>query len=307
MKIVLPGGSGHVGQLLREHFTKRGDEVTVISRSHGVRWDGKTLGDWATTLEGADVVINLAGRSVNCRYNRANMDEIMSSRLDSTKVLGEAIRACANPPKVWIQSSTATIYSHRFDAPNDDETGILGDASDPMPPKWLASVDVAKAWEKAFAEADTPATRKVAIRSAIVMATTPGSAFTVLAGLARRGILGTQGNGKQFVSWIHETDFCQAIDWLIEHEIVGPVNIASPNPLPQRDFAKVLRDALGVRMALPTPSWLLEIGAFFMGTETELILKSRRVVPSLLLSQGFKFEFPTWDSATADLVRRLNP
>ena len=305
MKIVLPGGSGHVGQVLYDHFTRRGDEAIVISRSSGIRWDGKSLGDWTSALEGADVVINLAGRTVNCRYNRHNMEEIMASREDSTRVLGLAINQCTNPPKVWVQSSTATIYSHRFDAPNDDDSGVLGSPNDPMPPKWLASVEVAKAWERTLDEADTPATRKVAIRSAIVMATTPGSAFTVLAGLARRGLLGVQGSGKQFVSWIHDADFCRAIDWVIKHEIAGTVNIASPNPLPQSEFAQILRTALGVKIGLPSPSWLLEIGTLFLRTETELVLKSRRVVPSLLLSQGFEFEFPTWDLAAKDLVRRL--
>ncbi len=305
MKIVLPGGSGHVGQSLRRHFESRGHEVVVISRSGAVRWDGKTLGDWARAFEGADVVINLAGRSVDCRYNAANLAEMMSSRVDSTRVVGEAIRRCAAPPKLWIQSSTATIYSHRFDAPNDDETGILGQASDPMPAKWLKSVEIAREWERALNEAETPQTRKVAIRSAMVMAPIRGSVFDVLSKLARLGLMGRLGDGRQFMSWIHEADFCRAMDWIIAHDsLVGPIIVSSPNPLPQAEFARALRQALGVKIGLPATAWMLEIGTRVMQTETELVLKSRRVVPSRLLSSGFTFEFPVWASAAEDLVQQ---
>ncbi len=308
MKIVLPGGSGHVGQSLRKHFASQGHEVVVLSRSGGVRWDGKTLGDWVKVFEGADVVINLAGRSVDCRYNAENLAEMMSSRVDSTRVVGEAIRQCAVPPKLWIQSSTATIYSHRFDAPNDDEAGILGQASDPMPTKWLKSVEIAREWERALNEAETPQTRKVAIRSAMVMAPIKGSVFHVLSKLARLGLMGRLGDGRQFVSWIHESDFCRSIDWIIEHDsLVGPVIVASPNPLPQVEFARALRHALGVKIGLPATAWMLEIGTRVMQTESELVLKSRRVVPSRLIASGFQFEFPEWASAAEDLARQSQP
>ena len=257
--------------------------------------------------EGADVIINLAGRTVNCRYNQANLDEMMSSRVDSTRVVGQAIVQCKNPPKVWLQSSTATIYAHRFDAPNDDHTGILGSKEDNMPPKWLASVEIAKAWERTLDEAETPQTRKVALRSAMVMAPIPGSVFAVFVSLAKKGLLGQQASGRQFVSWIHESDFCRAIDWIIEHEdITGPINLASPNPMPQRDFARIIREAAKAPFGLPTSTWMLEIGTLLMQTETELVLKSRRVVPSILLKKGFVFEYPEWSLAAQNLISKLN-
>lgn len=277
-----------------------------MSRKDSSGWDGKTLGAWVSRLEGADVLINLAGKSVNCRYTPSNMAEMMASRVDSTRVLGEAISTLANPPKLWINSSTATIYQHRFDAANDDSTGILGSEADGMPPKWLGSVKIALAWEKALFEANTPGVRKVAIRSAMVMAPIQGSIFDVLLGLTQKGLMGAQGNGRQYVSWIHESDFCRAIDWIVARpDISGPVNIASPNPLPQREFARLLRHAAGVKIGLPATAWMLEIGAVFLKTETELLLKSRRVVPSLLLETGFSFEFPEWGAATRDLVQRM--
>lgn len=302
----MPGGSGHVGQSLRRHFEANGHEVLVISRSGSDGWDGKSLGPWTSKLEGSDVVINLSGRSVNCRYNRANLDEMMASRVNATRVIGEAIRQCTKPPKVWINSSTATIYQHRFDAPNDDHTGILGSEADRMPAKWLASVNIAIAWEEALWKAEVSATRKIAIRSAMVMAPIDGSIFAVLVGLARRGLMGTQAGGKQYVSWIHEQDFCRAIDWIVEHsDMQSPINVTSPNPLPQREFAKILRDAVGAKIGLPATRWMLELGAIGMRTETELLLKSRRVVPSLLLESGFKFDFPHWTAASRDLVAKL--
>lgn len=295
-----------MGQSLRRHFESRGHSVEVLTRSGPGGWDGKTLGPWAERLDGANVVINLAGRSVNCRYNAANLNEMLTSRVDSTRILGEAIGQCKLPPKLWINSSTATIYAHRFDAANDDHTGILGSENDPMPPKWRASVHIAKEWERSLFEADTPKTRKVAIRSAMVMSAVPGSIFTVLAGLAKKGILGRHGSGKQYVSWIHETDFCRAIDWIIERvEVEGTINLASPNPLPQHEFAAIVRRVMGVKVGFPASNWMLEIGALVLKTETELILKSRRVVPSRLLEMGFEFEFATWESAAEDLARQI--
>ena len=306
MNIVIPGGAGHLGQELRRHFEARGDDVTVLSRSGAVRWDGKSQGDWVSTFEGADVVINLAGRSVNCRYSKKNLDEMMASRVDSTRAVGLAIAKCKNPPKLWIQSSTATIYAHRFDAPNDDRTGIIGSETDGMPKKWLASVEIAKAWEAAMNESITSATRTVAIRSAMVMSPVTGSIFDVLCTLTRRGLMGTQGDGRQYVSWIHESDFSRAIDWIIDHdELSGPVNMSSPNPLPQREFAAALRQALGIKIGLPAMAWMLEIGAFAMGSETELLLKSRRVIPSRLLEMGFEFVYPYWDIAAKDLAGKM--
>ena len=310
MKIVIPGGSGQVGTLLARAFVGDGHEVVVLSRRvrHAqwrmVRWDGETVGDWAKEVDGADVVINLAGRSVNCRYHAANRRAIVDSRVKSTRAVGEAIAKAVRPPKVWLQASTATIYADRYDAANDERTGILGGDEPGVPSTWQFSVDVAKAWERAAEEATTPRTRKVLLRSAMTMSPDRGGILDVLLGLVRRGLGGTCGSGKQFVSWIHERDFVRAIYWLIEHDVAGAVNLTSPNPLPNAQFMRALRHAWGTRIGLPASRWMLEIGALFMRTETELILKSRRVIPGRLLEAGFKFEFPAWPEAAAELCER---
>jgi uncharacterized protein (TIGR01777 family) len=250
-------------------------------------------------------VINLAGRTVNCRYNAENLRQMMDSRVDSTLVIGQAIAQAKNPPKVWLQSSTATIYSHRLDAPNDELTGILGGDEPGVPAKWVASTRIAKAWEQALADAETPGTRKVALRSAMTMSIDKGSVFDVLAGLARRGLGGRLGTGRQYVSWIHEHDFAQAVQFLIDHELDGPVNLCSPNPLPQAEFARLLRQAVGVPFGIAATEWMVELGTWVMRTESELVLKSRRVIPTRLQQAGFVFELPEWGSACAELVRRM--
>jgi TIGR01777 family protein len=311
MKIIIPGGTGQVGTLLARAFTNDGHEVVVISRKHEaadwavVSWDAETLGEWAEEIDGADVVINLAGRNVNCRYNEANCREIMDSRVNSTRVVGEAISKASNPPKVWLQASTATIYSHRFDASNDEKTGIIGGSEPDAPEKWRFSIEVAKAWEQAANEADTPNTRKVLMRSAIVLSPDQDGIFDVLLGLVRRGLGGTAADGNQYISWVHERDFVNSVNWLIEHEeLFGPVNIASPNPMINKDFMRILRDAWGASIGLPATRPMLALAAVFMQTETELILKSRRVVPTKLLDSGFNFSFPLWEQAARDLCRR---
>jgi uncharacterized protein (TIGR01777 family) len=206
---------------------------------------------------------------------------------------------------VWLQASTATIYAHRYDAANDEATGILGGTEATAPDTWRFSIDVATAWERAAKEAVVLQTRKVLLRSAITMSPDQGGAFDVLLGLVRRGLGGRQGDGRQYVSWIHDRDFVRAVYWLIDHpELDGPVNLASPNPLPNAEFMRTLRSAWGTRVGLPSSKWMLELGAWLLRTETELILKSRRVVPGRLLQSGFRFEFPTWAEAAADLCRR---
>ncbi len=301
MKVVLPGGSGLLGTILARALVHRGHEVVVLSRHPRpapwpvVAWDAATLGPWAGALDGADAVINLAGRSVNCRYNATNRREILESRVLSTRVVGDAIARAVRPPRLWLQASTATIYAHRYDAPNDERSGILGGHEPGAPSAWNFSIDVARAWEEALAETRTDATRKVALRTAMVMSAADGSVFEVLYRLARVGLGGSAGDGKQFVSWIHHADFVRAIDWLIAHnELSGPVNVAAPEPLPYADFVRALRAAAGVPIGLPATPWMLEIGAFVMRTETELVLKSRRVVPAKLLESGFTFDFPSW-------------
>ena len=305
MKIVIPGGTGQIGSLLARAFVADGRHP-VPTHGRFVRWDGVTLGDWAAEIDRADVVVNLAGRSVNCRYSARHRREILDSRIESTRVVGQAIARARRPPRVWLQASTATIYAHRHDAGNDETSGILGGAEPSAPATWRFSIDVARAWEAACEEAIVPATRKVLLRSAMTMSPDRGGIFDVLLGLVRRGLGGTSGDGRHFVSWIHERDFVRAIRWLIDRgDFAGPVNLAAPEPLPNADFMRALRAAAGVRVGLPATRWMLEVGALLLRTETELVLKSRRVVPGRLLASGFAFDFPSWRAAAADLCDRL--
>jgi uncharacterized protein (TIGR01777 family) len=308
MKIVIPGGTGQLGGVLARAFRARGDEVVVVGRAarDGVSsWDGRTLGAWANELDGADVVINLAGRSVNCRYTEENLGAMMSSRVDSTRVVGEAIAQAARPPRVWLQMSTATIYAHRFDAPNDEIAGQMGGHEPDAPADWRRSIEIAEAWERALAEAATPRTRKVAMRTAMVMCAEPGGVFDVLSRLTRFGLGGPISGGAQFVSWIHERDFVRAVEFLVARDrLDGAINLASPGPLPQREFMASLREAWRAPIGLPATKWMLEVGAFFLRTDTELILKSRRVLPGRLRDAGFVFEWPDWSPAARELVAR---
>jgi uncharacterized protein (TIGR01777 family) len=313
MKIVIPGGSGQVGQILGRAFQNDGHEVVILSRriesnvaGRIVVWDGRSLGDWTKELEAADVVINLAGKSVNCRYTGANRREITQSRVDSTNAVGQAIAGARRPPRLWLQAATATIYAHRYDAAHDEIFGFLGGNEEDVPETWRFSIEVAKAWERAFHHAPpSPSTRKVLMRSAVILSPDPGGIFDVLLGLVRLGLGGRVGDGRQYVSWIHDIDFIRAIRWLVAHEkLEGVINLASPNPLPNTQFMRILREAWGTRIGLPASRWMLEIATFFMRTETELVLKSRRVIPGRLLHDGFKFEFPDWNGAARDLCRR---
>lgn len=303
--ILIAGGSGHVGQSLRRHFERDGWTVRNLSRTpkgDDILWDGRSLGPWTQALEGVDVVLNLAGRSVNCRYTKRHLREMLDSRVASTRVIGEAIERAAQPPGLWLQASTATIYAHRYDAANDEIDGVIGGTEPGVPTLWAKSIAIALAWEAELARAKTPRTRKVALRSAMTMSRDRGSVFDTLATLARRGLGGAAGSGDQYVSWIHELDFYRSLRFLIEHpELDGPINVAAPNPLPNREFSRILCAAVGAKVALPTPVWLLEIGTFLMRTESELVLKSRRVVPRRLLEAGFSFEYPTWERAAQDL------
>ncbi len=311
MKVVIPGGSGQVGTILARHFTKRGHDVVVLSRTFKaipwrmVAWDGRTNGDWITELDGADVIINLAGRSVNCRYGAANRREIMESRVNSVRAVGEAIAKARNPPRIWLQAATATIYAHRYDADNDERTGIIAGNETVAPDTWRFSIEVATAWERACREIETPRTRKVILRSAMTMSPDRGGVFDALLRFVRWRLGGKMGDGRQYVSWIHELDFCRAVDWLIEHESIdGEVNLSSPHPLPNAEFMRELRKAWGVRIGLPATKWMIELGTFLMRSESELVLKSRRVVPARLLESGFEFRFPRWHAAAADLCRQ---
>jgi uncharacterized protein (TIGR01777 family) len=312
MNILIAGGSGQLGTILARAFQADGQRVTVLSRKIAekpwrvVSWDARSLDDWTDEIESADVVINLAGRSVNCRYNEQNRREIIESRVDSTRIIGEAIARASNPPRLWLQMSTATIYAHRFDAPNDEYTGILGGNEPDVPETWRFSIEVAKQWERAVDEAVTAKTRKIKMRSAMVMSPDKGGVFDTLITLVRRGLGGRAGDGKQYVSWIHHEDFVRAVYWLIENnEMEGVVNLAAPNPLINAEFMSQLRDAQGVSFGLPATNLMLEIGAVFMKTETELILKSRRVLAKKLQDSGFKFKFETWRKAAVNLCSQF--
>ncbi len=297
-RIIIAGANGFLARYLTRYFVQRGWNVVGLARHKKgmddacryVQWDGKNLGAWAEELDGCDALINLAGRSVNCRYNDENKRLIMDSRVESTRVLGEAIAQCSEPPELWINSSTATIYRHAEDRPQSD-MGEIGTGF---------SVGVATAWEEAFFSAQVPGrVRKVAIRTAMVLADEPGTVFSYLYQLARFGLGGKVGSGRQMVSWIHVEDFCRAVDWLIEHdEISGPINVTSPDPLCNAELMARFRKHTNMPVGLPATKWMAEIGAFLLRTETELILKSRWVVPTKLLEYGFVFKYPEmkpWD------------
>lgn len=311
VKVVIPGGSGELGTILARALLHDGNEVVVLSRHpqsapwRVVAWDGVRSGPWSREVDGAEAVINLAGRSVNCRYTPAHRKEILESRLLSTRAVGEAIAAARRPPRVWLQASTATIYSHRCDAANDELTGEIGGQEPDVPETWRFSIEVATAWERAAAEVNTPSTRKVLMRSAIVMSPDPSGTFQLLRRLVRFGLGGSAGDGRQFVSWIHHLDFASAVKFLIASSLDGPVNLATPGALPYRNFIGRLRDAAGVPVGLPASRLMLEAGAFVLRTETELILKSRRVYPRRLLDAGFAFRFPSWPEAARDLNRSV--
>jgi uncharacterized protein (TIGR01777 family) len=308
-RIVLAGGRGFLGQVLARHFQKRGWDVVVLTRTpttgasgaREIAWDGARLGDWKSALEGADVLINLAGVSVNCRYHAANQRRLIESRIHPTRVLGDAIRACVRPPRVWFNASTATIYKHTF-GPAWDEAGDIGahpDAKDAF------SLEIATAWEREFAGAKVPLTRKIALRSAMVLGLGANSVFPALRRLVRLGLGGAMGGGRQYVSWIHETDFCRAIDWLIEREdISGAINLAAPAPVTNREMMRTLRKLCGAPIGLPAAPWMLEVGAFVLRTETELIIKSRRVISKRLGDGGFTFRYRTISDAMEELLNR---
>jgi len=295
-KIILAGGNGYLGTVLAKHFSRLASEVIILSRKpqaaagniKTLLWDGQTMGDWATGLQGADLLVNLCGKNVNCRYTPKNRKEIISSRLIPTRLLGKVIKSLENPPKLWINITSATIYRHAEDRPQDELTGEIGDGF---------SIEVCKAWESSFFENETPKTRKVALRMGIVLGLKDG-AFPRLLNLVKLGMGGKQGNGEQYVSWVHELDAAGSIEWLLNHnEIEGIINCTAPEPIKNKVFMRSIRKAYGIGFGLPAPAWLLAIGAKIIGTETELILKSRWVKPRRLLNNGFEFKYAKIDDA----------
>jgi hypothetical protein len=319
LRIVLPGGSGSVGTMLAQYFQERGHHITVLTRApyaaswQTVHWDGVNTGPWVETLEGADACINLTGRPINCRYTERNKRELLESRIGPAQLLNQVIADLAHPPRVWLNASAATIYRHSLDRDMDEATGEIGGNEwigegafrRRAPKKWSWVVGLVREWERAFFSTPTPRTRKIALRTSLVMSATPGTVFAMLSRLARVGLGGTQGNGRQYVSWMHELDYARAVEFLIEHdEIEGPVNMAAPRPLPNRDFMRELHQAWDMPNGLWAPAPVLAVGMFLLRSETELILKSRRVTPRKLHDAGFAFDFPTWAEAALDLVRR---
>ncbi len=306
--IIIAGGSGFIGMQMAARWAKN-NKVTILTRSTGatnnsygnaaaiddvnpVKWDGKTIGDCVSALDGCDLLINLAGRSVNCRYNEQNKAEIMNSRVDATRVLGEAVTQLRQPPALWINGGSTTIYRHAEDRPQDEFTGEIENDF---------SVQVCKQWEATFNEISLPHTRKAILRIAIVLG--KGGVLVPYSRLARLGMGGSQGGGRQMFSWIHMEDLCLITEWLYEHEEQqGIYNAAAPNPVPNATFMNAIRKVLRVPFGLPAPEWLLGMGAAVIGTQTELLLKSRWVMPTRLLQQGYQFKYIRVEDALGDLL-----
>jgi len=290
-KIVLAGGNGYIGTKLAEHYKALTDEVIILARQpqptdgnvKTLVWDGKNAGDWVSELENADLLVNLCGKNVNCRYTERNKQEILASRVDPTNLLNEVVLKLQHPPKLWINASSATIYRHAEDRPQDELNGDIG---------YGFSVDICRAWENAFFRVNTLHTRKIALRIGIVFGKN-SAVFPRLLNLVKFGLGGQQGNGKQYVNWIHEDDVVQITEWLLNHqELNGIINATAPNPVTNAEQMRLIRKAYGKPFGLPAPKWLLTIGAWLIGTETELILKSRWVVPTRLMEAGYQFKFP---------------
>jgi len=301
-KLIIAAGTGFLGQVLVHHFKDKFDEIVILTRGKSqtidkikyVNWNARTFSGWENELENATVLINLAGKSVDCRYTEKNKKEILLSRIESTKILNKAVLNCQNPPKHWLNSSTATIYRFSLDKQMDEIRGEIGNDF---------SINVALSWEKAFFKTETPNTLKTALRTSIVLGKN-GGAFIPLKTLAKTGFGGKQGKGNQFVSWIHEEDFANAVDFIIQKEISGVVNVVSPKPIRNSDFMQKLRKAVGFPFGIPVNIFLLKIGSFFIRTEAELVLKSRNVIPKRLLESGFKFKFENIDEAFKNLLSK---
>ena len=301
-KLIIAAGTGFLGEVLINHFKVKFSEIVILTRGKSqkidgikyVNWNAKTFSGWETELENAEVLINLAGKSVDCRYTEKNKKEILLSRIQSTKILNKAILNCKNPPKHWLNSSTATIYRFSLDKQMDEINGEIGNDF---------SMNVAQSWEKAFFKIDTPKTLKTALRTSIVLGKN-GGAFIPLKTLAKIGLGGKQGKGNQFISWIHEDDFANAIDFIIQNEMVGVVNIVSPEPISNAEFMKKLQNAVGIPFGIPISTFLLNIGSFIIRTETELVLKSRNVIPKKLVENGFKYKFANIDTAFQNLLKK---
>ncbi len=311
-KIVIAGGTGFIGEALVEHFRPH-NEVIVLTRGiknvqtnlfrHAktpegfgtikyIRWDARSQGEWTHSVEGAAIIINLCGKTVNCRYTEKNKKEIFDSRTHSTAALGEAVRNAKDPPKLWINSSSATIYRHATDRPQDEFTGEIEDDF---------SVQVCKRWEKTFFDIRTPFTRKVALRMAVTLGS--GGVIVPYFNLLKFGLGGYQGSGEQMYSWVHIADTCKIIEWVAAHEeMEGIYNCCSPAPVTNALFMRTLQHMAGHKFGLPAFTWMLKAGAWVIGTEPELLLKSRWVLPTRLLQSGYNFKFVQIKDAFKEIV-----
>lgn len=312
-KIILAGGSGFIGQEMISYFGKENSIVVLTRQLQGsannrnhysslttvqlqnvrmVKWDGCPAGDWVKELDGADIIINLAGKSVNCRYTSSNKAEILNSRINTVKAITAGILQCKTPPRLWINASSATIYRHAMDKPQDDYTGEIGKGF---------SVDVCKAWENSFYEEPLAGVRKVALRMAITLGA--GGVLIPYFNLLKYGLGGKQGSGLQQFSWIHITDICRMIEWIASHEALeGTFNCSSPYPIKNKELMQTLRRLTGTRLGLPAYSWMLKAGAWMIGTETELVLKSRWVLPARIQDSGFTFQYPQLQQALEQII-----
>ena len=306
MKIVIPGGSGHIGTYLVQHFQEQKQDVQVLSRSKKkpfVYWDGHTLGEWQSLIDGSDVVINLAGRLVNCWPTQKNLKERMDSRINSTRAIGIAISRSKKTPKLWIQMSTAGIYDHSFGPAHDEDSDRIGKNLDQYPYVWQQSTKLAINWEKTLFSFKTPLTRKVAVRMAFFISPIKKGYFDVLRTMVKRGMGGPIAGGQQYISWIHYIDFIRVIEFIMSNEAIsGVLNVGSPNPITQKEFMSQFRKACDVSFYFPITKGMSELGAIFMKTDTELVLKSRRMIPKKLLSHNFQFQYPDWPSTLEDIL-----
>ncbi|MBQ0153118.1 MAG: TIGR01777 family oxidoreductase [Chryseobacterium sp.] len=299
MKIIIAGGTGFLGESLQHFFEAEKHEVFILTRHpkspNEIFWDAKNIGEWSQTLENADVLIYLAGKSVDCRYTEKNKTEIYSSRIPSTQILQNAINLCKIKPKLWLNASSATIYIHSETQQNTEENGIIGDDF---------SMNICKSWEAEFFKQKDNFTRKVALRTSIVLGN-EGGAFPKLKTVTKWGLGGKQGSGNQMVSWIHIEDFCRAISFIIYDEsISGAINITAPNPISNHYLMKELRTKMNRSFGLDAAVWQLEMASIFLNTETELLMKSRNVVPEILIRKGFQFQYYSISSAISQLLQR---
>lgn len=300
-KIVLAGGNGYLGTVLAAYYKDLAEEVIILSRTPKAQvgsiktivWDGKHRGAWTQSLENANLLINLCGKNVNCRYTAENRQAIIASRVQPTTLLGEVLNELQHPPELWINITSATIYRHAEDHAQDEITGEEG---------YGFSIDVCRQWERAFYQTENPLIRKIALRMGIVLGR-HDSVFPRLLNLVKCGLGGRQGDGQQYVSWIHEHDVARCMEWLLQQRhVTGTLNCTAPEAVKNKDLMHIIRKAYGMPFGLPAPQWLLEIGTRLIGTEMELILKSRWVAPKRLLDEGFHFQFNTAEHAVHDIL-----